>query len=148
VRAIGMTTWGVACNTDMGYRESVELVQKQLDDTAPGSAVLLSSAYLYEGARHPGLRWIHADWPGKPAHSTTWEGDALMKLKPAKLVITQFDYYRRYEVVLAHLQAQPALVEIKLRNTAKIPSPDSIKSFRRVVQHISWAPVVVEFSWR
>ncbi len=149
VRAIGMTTWGVACNSDMGYGESVELVRKELADTAPGSAVLLSSAYLYEGARHSGLRWIHADWPGKPGSSTTtWEGDALVKLKPDKLIITQFDYYRRYESVLAHFQVRPDLVEFKLHNTAKIPSPDSIKSFQRVVQHISWAPVVVEFSWK
>lgn len=149
VRAIGMTTWGVACSTDMGYRESVQLVNQQLDQTSPGSTVLLSAAYLYESARRSDLRWIHADWPGRPTHSeTTWEGEALTRLKPAKLIITQFDYYRRYETVLARLRARADLVEIKIHNTAKIPSPDSIKSFQRVVQHVAWAPVVVEFSWR
>jgi hypothetical protein len=149
VRAIGMTTWGLACNADICYGESVDLVRKELDEIAPGSTVVLSSAYLYEGAGHSGLRWIHADWPGKPARSaTTWEGQGLIKLKPAKLVITQFDYYRRYERVLTHLQAQPGLVEIKVHNTARTPAPDSIRSFQRVVQHVSWAPVVVEFSWR
>jgi len=149
VRAIGMTTWGVACNTGMGYRESVQFVRKQLDDTTRGAPVLLSSAYLYEGARHAGLRWVHADWPGKPAYSTTsWEGEALVKLKPAKLILTQFDYYRRYEDVLAHLQGQPGLVEITVHNTAVIRSPDSIKSMQRIVQHISWSPVVVKLDWR
>jgi hypothetical protein len=148
VRAIGMTTWGVACHADMSHRESVQLVRKQLEITPPGSAVVLSSAYLYEAARHPGVRWIHADWPGKPAHNTTWVGDALVNLKPARLIITQFDYYRRYEGVLAFLQAQPDLVEIKIYNTANTPSPDSFKSFQRVVQHVAWAPVIVDFSWR
>jgi hypothetical protein len=149
VRAIGMTTWGVACNADISYREAVQLVRTQLEQTLPGSTVLFSSAYLYEGARRSDVRWIHADWPGRLAQSeTTWERDALTRLKPAKIIITQFDYYRRYEVVLSRLQAQADLVEIKIHNTAKVRSPDSIKSFQRVVQHVAWAPVVVEFSWR
>lgn len=148
VRAIGITTWGVACSTDMGYRESVQLVNQQLDRTAPGSTVMLSAAYLYEGARRSDLRWVHADWPGGIGPSEATWGNSLTRLKPAKLIITQFDYYRRYEPVLAHLRAGADLVEIKVHNTAKIPAPDSIKSFQRVIQHVAWAPVVVEFSWK
>ena len=148
VRAIGMTTWGAACHADMGHRKSEQWVRKQLEAAPPGSAVVLSSAYLYEAARHPRVRGIHADWPGKPARTGNWEGNALVNLKPARLIITQFDYYRRYESVLAFLRAQPDLVEISVYNTASTPSPDSIKSLQRVVQHVAWAPVIVEFSWR
>jgi hypothetical protein len=149
VRAVGMTTWGAVCRADMGYRESVQLVRRELEGIAPNSAVLLSSAYLYEAAQRSDLRWIHADWPARPANATApWEGEALLKLKPAKLIVTQFDYYRRYEAVLAFLQTQSDLVEIKVRNNAKTPSPDSIKPVQRVLQHISWAPVVVELEWR
>ncbi|MCL4785471.1 MAG: hypothetical protein KJ070_01565 [Verrucomicrobia bacterium] len=149
VRAIGMTTWGVACHADIGYHDAMQSVRRQLQETATDKTVVLSSAYLYEAARHPHVRWIHADWPGKPALSeTTWEGEALMRLKPAKLIITQFDYYRRYEVVLRLLQSQPNLVEFKVNNAARLRPPDSFKSLQRVVQHVSWAPVVVEFAWR
>jgi hypothetical protein len=149
VRAVGMTTWGVACSVDMGYRDSIQIVRQQLENTAPDSTVLLSSAYLYESAHRSDLRWIHADWPGRPAQTeTTWEGEFLTRLKPAKLIITQFDYYRRYTSVLAHLQARPDLVDLKIHNTAKTPAPDSFKSFQRIVQHVAWAPVAVEFSWR
>jgi hypothetical protein len=149
VRAMGMTTWGVACHADMSYRDAMQLIRRQLQDTAKDQSVVLSSAYLYEAARHPHVRWVHADWPGKPAPSeTTWEGEALMRLKPAKLIVTQFDYYRRYEVVLMHLQSQPDAVECKVHNAARLRPPDSFESLQRVVQHISWAPVVVEFAWR
>jgi hypothetical protein len=148
VRAVGMTTWGVACSVDAGYRDSIQLVRQQLDSTAPGSTVLLSSAYLYEGAHRSDLRWLHADWPGNAAHGeSTREDDALIQLKPARLIVTQFDYYRRYEEVLNRLQHRPEVGSLKIHQTARMPSPDSIRSFRRVVQHLAWAPVVVEFSW-
>jgi len=46
------------------------------------------------------------------------------------------------------LKTRPEVVEIKMENTVKVPAPDSMKRLQKVVQHISWAPVVVEFSWR
>ena len=149
IRAIGMTTWGAVCANDMSYPRTLDCLRQELRTTAPGSAVVISSAYLYETARHDELHWVHADWPGKPDFSGgDWKRGALVALKPAKLIVTQFDYYRRYEVVLDGLKSRPELVEFKIANTAKVRAPDSIKPLQRVVQHISWAPVVVDFSWR
>lgn len=149
IRAIGMTTWGLACATDMSYTTMLRRLRAELKTTAPGSTVIVSAAYLYETARHDELQWIHSDWPGKTDYSRgDWERDALVALKPAKLIITQFDYYRRYEAVLADLKTRPKLLEFQIHNTAKMPAPDSIRPLQRVVQHLSWAPVVVDFSWR
>jgi hypothetical protein len=149
IRAIGMTTWGVACAHDVSYPRTLERLRHELNATAPGSAVVISAAYLYETARHDELHWIHSDWPGKPGQAGgDRELDALVALKPAKLIVTQFDYYRRYEAVVEGLKARPELVAVKLENTGRIRTPDSIKSLQKVVQHISWAPVVVDFSWR
>jgi hypothetical protein len=114
----------------------------------PGSAVVLSSAYLYEAARHNDLRWIHSDWMA-PAErhrpDADWQG--LLALKPVKLILTQFDYYRRYRPLLARLEEQPALAQVQVANTARLPAPDSIPALQRVVQHITWAPVVVTLKW-
>jgi len=149
IRAIGMTTWGAACANDVNYTAALHRLREELDTTPAGSTVVISAAYLYETARHDEVRWIHSDWPGKTDFSSSdWERNALVALKPAKLVVTQFDYYRRYEAVLAGLKARPELVEMKMQNTAGIPAPDSIQRLQKVVQHISWAPVVVDFSWR
>lgn len=130
---------------DLSYSGTMQRLRHELATSPRGSTVVASAAYLYETARRDDVRWIHSDWPATPDVS----GDeALRRLKPAKLIVTQFDYYRRYEPVLAALSRQPDLVEIKIQNTATLSPPDSIESLRKVVQHISWAPVVVEFSWR
>lgn len=71
--------------------------------------------------------------------------NGLLALKPHKLILTEFDYYRRYEPVVAELKARGVSLEIS--NTAKIPVPDANKNMQRVVQHISWAPVIVSFDW-
>ena len=149
IRAVGMTTWGVACAADAGYPSALQRVRSELNGCGPGNTVVLSAAYLYEAARHKELRWVHSDWM-EPAQrhrpSADWEG--LLALKPARLILTQFDYYRRYEPLLAQLKTQPALAQVQIVNTAKLPAPDSIRSLQKVLQHISWAPVVVTVSWR
>ena len=63
------------------------------------------------------------------------------------MLLTQFDYYRRYEAVLADLKLQTNVVAFQVENNTRIPSPDSIHSVQRVVQHVSWAPVIVRFNW-
>ena len=149
IRAVGMTTWGAACAADAGYPSALRRVRSELNGCAPGAAVVLSSAYLYEAARHKELRWVHSDWM-EPARrhqaSDDWAG--LLALKPARLILTQFDYYRRYQPLLAQLKMRPGLAEVQIVNTAKLPAPDSIRLLRKVLQHISWAPVVVTVSWK
>ena len=149
IRAVGMTTWGVACAVDAGYPSALRRVRQELTGCAPGNTAVLSSAYLYEAARHNELRWVHSDWMepaqrGRP--SDDWQG--LLALKPARLILTQFDYYRRYLPLVERLKTQPALAQLQIINTAKLPAPDSFPSLRRVLQHLSWAPVVVTIAWR
>jgi hypothetical protein len=148
IRAIGITTWGAACAVDAGYPSALRRVRSELNGCAPGSTVVLSSAFLYEAARHRELRWIHSDWMAPaPRHraSADWEG--LLALRPARLILTQFDYYRRYQPLLAQLETRPGLAQVQIVNTAKLPAPDSIRPLQKVLQHISWAPVVVTVSW-
>jgi hypothetical protein len=74
--------------------------------------------------------------------------NALIRLKPAKLVVTQFDYYRSFAPLVEELRARPELVAVTVRDQAAVPTPDSIPPLRRVVQHISWAPVIVDLDWK
>jgi hypothetical protein len=148
IRMVGMSTWGIACATDVGYPTAIASVRKELEGCRGGTAIL-SSAFLYEGARHSDTRWIHSDWL-KPAErgTATKELEGLIDLKPAKIILTQFDYYRRYEAVLDKLKARPELVEIQIENSAKTRPPDSYRALQQVVQHVSWAPVIVNLSWK
>ena len=77
-----------------------------------------------------------------------FRSDGLIRLKPVKLVLTQFDYYRSFLPVLEQLRGKSDLVKITVRDQAAVRTPDSIPSFQRVVQHISWAPVVVDLDWQ
>ena len=149
IRAIGMSTWGLACAADVGYPTAISIVKTELSNVRRGSPVVLSSGYLYEAARHSSdIRWIHSDWivPAERGQNRDLEG--LISLKPSKLILTQFDFYRRYEPILAELRSRPEVSEVGLTNTARIPPPDSFKSLQKVVQHISWAPIVVRLSWK
>ncbi len=148
IRAVGLATWGLVCAHDFGYSATIRLIRADLAECAPGQAVVLSSAYLYEAARHNGINWIHSDWMEKAERGQPPRDlEGLLALKPAKLILTQFDYYRRYEPLLAELKSR-AGVSFQVSNAARIPAPDSMKTMRRVVQHISWAPVVVTLKWK
>lgn len=145
VRAIGLTTWGVACSMKDSYAAARERVARELDSVPAGSNVLLSSAYLYEADRHAGGHWIHEDYAPLPAEGENYPL-ALRRLRPAKLILTQFDYYRRYQRVLEKLRAAGG-VQITVTNLAQVRPPDSYASLRRVLQHVSWAPIIVDFTW-
>ncbi|HZV33642.1 MAG TPA: hypothetical protein VFB72_03630, partial [Verrucomicrobiae bacterium] len=73
---------------------------------------------------------------------------ALLELKPQKIILTQFDYHRRFKEVLRRVSSDPSLARIEVTDLANTPSPDSIKPLQQVVQHISWAPVIVNLTWR
>jgi hypothetical protein len=147
VRAIGLTTWGVACANDVSYTTARSRVSSELDSIPSGSTVFVSAAFLYETARRTNVTWLHSDWPA-PASEAGWELHALENLKPAKLILTQFDYYRRYETVLADFQRIHPGIEIRTTNVAQVRPPDASRSWQKIVQHVSWAPVVVDFTWR
>jgi len=147
VRAIGLTTWGVACARDVSYEAARSRVNTELDAVPSASTLFVSAAFLYETARRTNVTWLHSDWPAS-ASEPNWERRALENLKPAKLILTQFDYYRRYETVLIEFQRTHPGIEIGITNLAQTRPPDASPLLRKVVQHISWAPVVVDFNWR
>jgi len=150
IRAIGLSTWGVACAWKNSYADTQSILRTELKPfTESAQPVLLSSAFLYGAADVGFKKPVMADWYFDHTQwSITGQADALTRLHPPKLFLTQFDYYRAFEPVLTELQKHPESVEIHIRNLAAIKSPDALPSFRRVVQHISWAPVIVDLDWK
>lgn len=150
VRAIGMTTWGAACAWKNSYQDTQTVLRTELGPFVNSDRpVLLSSAFLYRavdmGVKNP----IHCDWYFDHAHWTNnAQASALARLQPPKMVLTQFDYYRAFEPLLKELQQHPELVDVQVRNLAVVRPPDAIPSLQRVVQHVSWAPVVVDLNWK
>lgn len=145
VRAVGLTTWGVACAVNDSYASARACVAGELDSVPPRANVVISSAYLYEADRHAGGRWIHEDYAPLREEGENYPL-ALRHLRAAKLVLTQFDYYRRYEQVLAELRAAGG-VQITVTNLARVRAPDSYPRLQKVLQHVSWAPVIVDLKW-
>jgi len=151
IRAVGMTTWGLLCASDVSYRDSRDRVNTELDAIANADSrpVALSAAYLYAASGHTNLSLIHVDYMVRlKGAATASDLDGLLELKPGRLLLTQFDYYRRYEHMISLLRREPAVAEVRVENCARVPAPDAIPSMRKVVQHISWAPVIVKISWR
>ena len=149
IRAVGMCTWGAACAVKNGRVKSEAMVRRELQvSSASPAPVLVSSAYLYAAATGAVTNVFYADWYFDHAH---WTNNAdvagLMRLRPQKLVLTQFDYYRSFAIPLEKLRQQSGVVVIGVRDEAQVRTPDSMPALQRVVQHISWAPVVVDLRW-
>jgi hypothetical protein len=149
IRAIGLSTWGVACARDVNYRQATTIVSNELAGVTQGRPTIVSAAFLYEAWRQKNVRLIHSDWlfPMEPGTTNSYP-NALVQLKPEKLILTQMDYYRRYDAILQELESHPALASVSVTNMAKVRAPDSYPRIQRVVQHVSWAPVVVTLSWK
>ncbi len=149
VRAVGMTTWGVACASDVSYHRAHEILREELQPLAKsGECVIMSSAFLYGAARLGVRQAIHSDWPyDRRFYAPDADFQALVRLRPPKLILTQFDFHRSWFAAVEQLRQHPDLVTVRVRDTAGVRTPDSIPSFQRVVQHVSWAPVIVTLSW-
>jgi len=151
VRAIGMSTWGAACAADMDRAQALQAMRTHVEHYSPGATVVFSSAYLYEASAMNGITALHEDWlhPIR-AEKTELQADldALTELKPAGMVLVQYDYYRRFQPVLRELLAHPEVVTITLTNCAHVPPPDAYHAMQRVLQHVAWAPVIVDFKWQ
>jgi hypothetical protein len=147
IRAVGMSTWGVACAADVSYGSAIQQVRAELQGISPGTKVVLSSAYLYEAARATNGFWIHEDYPTAPKSGESF-ADSMRRLKVRELILTQFDYYRRYQPVLEELRAGSDPVGIKVVDSAHVRSPDGYRKLRQVLQHISWAPIIVVLDWK
>jgi hypothetical protein len=149
IRAFGLSTWGLACAADVSRSAALAKAEAELKQCPAQSSVVLSSAYLYNAASRTNLHWIHSDWVSR-ADPQRKDGDVkgLLHVRPAKLILTQFDYYRRYEPAVRQLQGTPGACEVTVENLARFRVPDSDSRLQRVVQHLSWAPVVVSFRWK
>ncbi len=150
IRAIGMTTWGAACAWKNSYGRTQEALRVELAPfTKTNLPVILSSAYLYQAFNVGTQRPIHYDWFYNHATAAVQSDlDKLMILRPTKLVLTQFDYYRGGVGLVDQLRRSPEVVAIQVRDQALVRPPDAIPSLQRVVQHISWAPVIVDLEWK
>jgi hypothetical protein len=150
IRALGMTTWGVVCARDVSCRQAQEILREELEPVAKsGDRVIASSAFLYGAAQMGVAGVIHSDWPyDRRQEAPEAHFQALLRLRPGKLILTQFDFHRSYSSVIEQLRQHPEVVTVRVRDTAGVRTPDSIPSLQRVVQHISWAPVVVTLSWK
>jgi len=147
VRAVGMTTWGVACARDVSQQEALVRIRTEVDALPPGSTVIASAAYLYDLASQTNLHLIHNDWPAAPGNPG-WETQAYASHRPAKIILTQFDFHRRFGVTVEQLKAHPELFSLQMTNLAGVRPPDAFPKLQRVVQHVSWAPVIVDLTWR
>jgi hypothetical protein len=147
IPALGLSTWGLACASGMGYSPSMRRVNAELDAVGSNQVVALSAAYLYAAAPRTNIVWLHSDWlqPGKLGDPYS---GPLLAQKPSLLILTQFDYYRHYQPELANLESRSPGMRMDIIDCAAVPPPDSMKSFQRVLQNISWAPVVVRFQWQ
>jgi hypothetical protein len=150
IRAIGMSAWGALLSTELNYREALKATRGPLQQVAPNQTAVVSAAYLYDATAHSNARLIHSDWlgPARPRDEVFSADEDLIMLRPSMLILTQFDYYRRYEHIIRSVKTRPELVSVRVRNRAILPAPDSSPLLQRVVQHISWAPVIVELSWK
>lgn len=150
LRALGMTTWGIACAAKNSYRDTQAVLRQELAPfTRSDQPVLLSSAFLYAavdlGVKNP----VHSDWYFDHSHWTNGvQAAGLFQCRPPKLILTQFDYYRAFKSPLDQLRGHPDAVEVRVRNLAAVPPPEAVAVLQRVIQHVSWAPVIIDLDWK
>ena len=149
VRAGGMTTWGAVCAWHNSYGQTHETLRSELQPfTTNNTPVVLSSPYLYSALEFGVQQPIHSDWfYDRSMLAAGSDVGGLERLRPTKLILTQFDYYRAFVPLLEKFRQASGLVQIQVRDEAAFRTPDSIPSLQRVVQHVSWAPVIVDLEW-
>ncbi len=145
IRAVGLSTWGIVCAFDVNRSHSLQIVDAELANCDAGGAVVVSSAFIYGALRHKNLTLIHSDWANCPSRESYYEG--LLRIQPTLLILTHLDYFRKYRSLLESLQQNHKVSRVDIIHAGRIPSPDSIEGVGKVLQHISWAPVVVKIKW-
>jgi hypothetical protein len=149
IRAVGITTLGVAHSlTDMNYFQAIQAVRSELDKTPPAAKVVVSGEFLYEASQHRDIEIFHRDWLMKQESGNEMSSSGtLIAWKPAKLILTQYDY-NISGPVLAELKMSPELAGLEVINHAHWPVPESSPLLLKMLQRVSWAPVVVELHWK
>lgn len=140
IRAAGLSTWGVLAAVDVPPGVAAAKASQAVAAQPDGGAAMVSSAYLYALVGEQRIELRHADWAGR-------FGEGAGTFRPTLLVLTPYDYYRRYEAVVSGLEARGVVRVIRVERTWRVPPPDSFPRLQRVVQHVSWAPVLVWLQW-
>jgi hypothetical protein len=136
LRALALSTWGVWCALDVSQGEAYERVRAEVERLPPGESAVISTAFLYAVAADTSRHYHHPDWMGGLGAAPTGT--------PARLMIfTGMDFHRRFARELAELGAAGRLRIVSVEEARQRPIPEDFPRFRRVVQHLSWAPVVV-----
>ena len=129
------------------------MVDGWLAEARPGEPVIVSSAYLYSASARRELKLVHSDWLALMSRGLKAEDIDLGRIsmisreKPRMFVVTQFDYFRFYQGLVERVRALPGVRGVTVEQTAQVPAPDSFKATERVVQHVSWAPVLIRIDW-
>lgn len=147
---MGMSTWGVACALDVGRADAMSMIDQEIGGSHPEDyKVVISGAYLYDLVAHEDMEMIHPDWIA-PMVNGARAGDfaALLALKPQKFILTQHDFFLHYYAMLEVLQGRPEVRKITVVNKAIRRTPDSVRYVQKVVRDVSWAPVMVDISWK
>jgi len=154
IRLIGLSTWGVLAAQAFDSSKALALVRQEVaaasTQTEPQS-LAISSAFLYAAVDTPAaksqrVRLFHSDWMVLRYPDRSF-AQSVPKTKPDKLILTQFDYYRNYTETIEAWRQKGLIKRIKVIDHASFPVPDANPNLQRVLQHISWAPVVVEVQW-
>jgi hypothetical protein len=132
---------------DVSQSGAVDIVRDSLGATPTGSTVIVSSAFLYEADAHNSLRVLHADWVA-PYRRKAEYADCVAAIRPSRMILTQFDYYRGCGTALPALKSRKDVLQMRVTNYAHRLPPDAFPTAQRIIQHISWAPVIVDLEWQ
>ncbi len=140
LRAVGLTTWGVAGAIDLGPAEATARVRAAVHAMPPASAVMVSSCFLYALTDERERALHHTDWVG-PLTSRP-DGRTL-----DLLILSQMEYHRTILPRLEALTAAGKLRVVAIDNHRTLPVPEDFPVLRRLFSHLSWAPVIVHVEW-
>lgn len=140
LRALALSTWGVVAASDVSRAEAGAIVTRLVQELPADAQVVVSSAYLYDLAAQSRVTEFHSDWISR-------YGAGAGALQPGWFILTPFDYHRRYAQELEVLRQDDHIRTIEVTRHARLPLPDESRLLQRVVQHLSWAPVVVRVDW-
>lgn len=140
LRALGLTTWGVAGAQDVSQAEAAARVRAAVHAMPADSAVMISSCFLYAVADERERALYHADW--------TRGIDARPDGRSLNLLIySSLDYHRRFDAELQELVAAGRVQVMKFDARRTLPIPEDFPPIRRFFSHLSWTPVIIWVEW-
>ncbi len=150
-RLAGMATWGVAAERDYGMEKSESEVMRLLREEPASHPIVISGTYGYASIRAPHPLVCSSDWiekrptPWHQTHEALNRIEPLQIMRPALLILSPFDYHRRYRGMIDELERTGVKAERGQLGT--VTPPDALGWSRKLLPSLTWAPVVVRLSW-